>query len=106
MAKVNFVNCTPHDITLNDGTVIPASGNVARVSASFTEFDENGVCKQVFGEVQGIPEPKEGTRYIVSGLVMQASPRTDLVAPATGHPDCVRSEDKKVILSVPGFVCK
>ena len=102
----NLVNCTPHDITLNNGTTVPASGNVARVSASFTAFDENGVCKQVFGDVTGIPEPQENTLYIVSALVLAASDRTDLVAPATGHPDCVRSEDKKIILSVPGFVCK
>jgi hypothetical protein len=102
--KANFINCTPHALTLNDGTVIPASGQVARVAASFTQFDENGVCKQVFGDVQGIPAPQEGTLYIVSALVLAASDRTDLVAPATGHPDCVR--ENGMIKSVPGFVCK
>lgn len=102
--KANFINCTPHALTLNDGTVIPASGQVARVAASFTQFDENGVCKQVFGDVQGIPAPQEGTLYIVSALVLAASDRTDLVAPATGHPDCVR--ENGMIKSVPGFVRK
>lgn len=105
MEKVQFVNCTPHDLTLNDGTTHKASGVVARVSASFTDFDAEGICQQVFGEVTGIPEPKEGTLYIVSALVLAASDREDLVAPATGHPSCVRNE-KGLIVSVPGFVRK
>lgn len=99
-----FVNCTPHALTLNDGTVIAASGNVARVSASFTEFDADGVCQQVFGDVEGIPAPAENTIYIVSALVLAASDREDLVAPATGHPACVR--ENGMIKSVPGFVRK
>jgi hypothetical protein len=44
--------------------------------------------------------------YIVSALVLtaaKAAVRTDCVAPATGHPDCVRN-DKGFIVSVPGFV--
>ena len=97
---------TPHVINLNDGRAFASMG-VARVSASFTEFDENGVCRQEFGEVVGLPEPKDGVLYIVSALVLsavKAQGRTDCVAPATGHPDCKRSEDKKIILSVPGFV--
>ena len=100
-----FVNCTPHDIKLNDGTIFAASGVVARVSASYTEFDENGICQQVFGDVTGLPEPKENTVYIVSALVLAATDRQDVVAPATGHPGCVRNE-KGLIESVPGFVRK
>lgn len=96
---------TPHALTLNDGTVIPASGTVARVSASFTDFDANGVCRQVFGDVMGLPEEKEGTLIIVSALVLAASDRKDLVAPATGHEACKRDE-RGMIVSVPGFVCK
>ena len=103
--KKQFINCTPHDITLNDGTIIAKSGVVARVSASFTEFDTDGVCRQEFGDVEGLPEPKEDTIYVVSALVLAASNRKDLVAPATGHPACVRDE-KGLIKSVPGFVRK
>ena len=102
---MRFVNYTPHDLCLNDGTVIPASGQVARVAASFTGFDSDGVCKQVFGSVTGLPPQEDGVLVIVSALVMQASDRTDLVAPATGHPDCVRDEAGR-IKSVPGFVRK
>jgi hypothetical protein len=36
-------------------------------------------------------------------MVLAASNRDDLVAPATGHPDTIRNE-KGQIISVPGFV--
>ena len=65
----------------------------------------NGICQQVFGDVTGLPEPKEDTVYIVSALVLAATDRQDVVAPATGHPGCVRNE-KGLIESVPGFVRK
>ncbi|WP_314959378.1 hypothetical protein [Prevotella pallens] len=100
-----FRNLTPHPIALNDGRTFASEG-LARVSATFTSFDENGVCSQQFGEVTGLPEPTNGLLYIVSALVLTAAKaqgRTDCVAPATGHPDCVRDE-KGFIKSVPGFV--
>jgi len=101
---MTFINLTPHDLMLNDGTIIPASGTVARVSSSFTEFDGNGICRQVFGDVQGLPDPKDDTTFVVSALVLSAvKDRDDVVAPATGHPACVRDE-KGFIKSVPGFV--
>lgn len=98
-----FINLTPHAVRLNNGTEFPASGTIARVTSSFTAFDEDGVAKVVFGEVQNLPEPAENTLYIVSALVLSASKRADLVAPATGHPEAVRNE-KGQIVSVPGFV--
>ena len=102
MAK--FVNLTPHALALNSGEVIPASGQVARVKASFSEFDADGICRQVFGDVEGLPAAKEGTILIVSALVLAAlkGSRADVVAPATGHPECVR--ENGMIKSVPGFV--
>jgi hypothetical protein len=102
---MKFVNLTPHEINLNDGRKFPPSGTVARVSTSYSEFDQNGVSEVIFGVPIGLPEEEEGTLFIVSGLVASAmkGKRNDLVSPATGHPDCVRSEDKKFILSVPGF---
>lgn len=106
----DFVNMTPHAINLNDGRVFPPCGTVARVSASYSEpnvpgFAVGDVCQQVFGEVEGLPEPKPGTCYIVSALVLSAlkGSRPDVVAPATGHPKCVRNE-KGQIVSVPCFV--
>ena len=78
---------------------------MARVANTFSDFDEYGVCSVEFGDIQGLPEPQEGTLLIVSALVLSAAKaagRTDCVAPATGHPDCVRKDG--FIVSVPGFV--
>lgn len=106
MTTLNFVNCNPHAIKLNDGRVFAPSGNIARVSQSISEFDEDGIATQSFGAVEGLPAPTENTMYIVSGMVIgraQAEGRSDVVAPATGHKDCVRNE-KGFIESVPGFL--
>lgn len=105
MIMTTFKNYTPHPITLNDGREYASEG-LARVSATFSSFDENGVCTQEFGQVTGLPEPADNTLYIVSALVLTAAKsagRPDCVAPATGHPECVRDE-KGFIVSVPGFV--
>lgn len=102
---MNYINCTPHAIILNDGTSFEPSGKIARVSVEFTDFDENHVCEQKYGDVIDLPEPKNDNVYIVSALVLSAlnGVRRDVVAPATGHKSCVRN-DKGQILSVPGFV--
>ena len=101
---VKFINLTPHTVNLNDGRAFPSEG-IARVSASFSSFDENGICRQEFGALTGLPEPEEGIKLIVSAIVLSAAKaigRTDCVAPATGHPDCIR--ENGLIKSVPGFV--
>ena len=71
---MQFVNCTPHVIRLNNG------------------------------EVQGLPDPKPGTRYIVSAMVAGATNRMDVVVPATGHPECIRKDGQ--VYAVPGFIVK
>lgn len=104
-----IINLTPHAIHLNDGRSFNPSGNVARVSAQFTpnsNIDGVETFQQVFGEVENLPQPELNTFFIVSAIVLEAarrSGRTDVVAPATGHPLCVRN-DKGHIVSVPGFV--
>jgi hypothetical protein len=105
MTATTFINCTPHDIIFNDGTVFVKSGTVARVSATFSEIT-NGICDQVFGTVQDLPEPSNGTFFIVSAVVLTAAKlqgRLDCVAPATGHPAVVRNEAGHIV-SVPCFV--
>ena len=99
----NYINLCPHDIKLNDGTVYPCSGTVARVSTSFTEFNEDCICKVKYGEIENLPEPKDNTYYIVSALVLAATDRKDLIAPATSHPAVIRNEAGQID-SVPGFV--
>jgi hypothetical protein len=98
---MKFVNYTPHTIVLNDGREFKSLG-IARVEASFTDIEDD-VCTQVLGAAQGLPDAEEGVRLIVSGMVLSASSRSDLVAPATGHPLTVRN-DKGHIVSVPCFV--
>lgn len=102
---VEFINLTPHDIKLNDGTVYPATGKIARVANTFSNFC-CGISRVFYGEVENLPEPKRGTMYIVSAMVLSAENakpgRKDLIAPATGHPDCKR--ENGFIVSVPGFV--
>lgn len=97
-----FRNFTPHTIVLNDGRTFESEG-MARVTNDFTEFDKDDVCSVVYGDVTGLPAEEPGTKYIVSAMVLAASDRPDLVAPATGHPQCVRNEEG-FIVSVPGFV--
>lgn len=92
-----FVNLTPHmvNVVLPDGSVrdFPASGSVARCSQSsevIAELDGIPVTRQTFGEVQGLPAPQEGLRFIVSRLVASACPeRHDLLIPGP----LVRGED-------------
>jgi hypothetical protein len=100
---MDYANLTPHTINLNDGRSFAPSGTIARVSVSFSDIADD-CCEQSFGEVIDLPEPVEGTRFIVSGMVLAACKgRADVVAPATGHPDVIRDENRR-IKSVPGFV--
>ena len=108
LVPTKFINLTPHDIKLNDGTIYPTSGKVARVANTFSNFC-CGISKVFYGEIENLPEPEDGTYYIVSAMVLAANNskpiwrrRGDLVVPATGHPDCVR--ENGFIVSVPGFV--
>jgi hypothetical protein len=99
-----FINCTPHNINLNNGTEIKTSGISIRVSQAFGKPNNNLIAPVVWGDVKGLPEQKIDTFLIVSGFVKQAVPeRTDLVVPATGHPDTIRNA-KGHIVSVPCFI--
>lgn len=97
---MEFINCTPHDIVMNDGRVFKPSGVIPRVTQVFSDIVDD-ICISSFGEITGLPEPKTGVMYIVSSMVMAASDRKDLVAPATSHKDCVRENGR--IVSVPCF---
>lgn len=104
----NFVNLTPHAINLNNGTKFQPSGLIARVSAGYSDFDDDLICRQSYGDITGIPEQQDNVLFIVSALVLSAVKinypnRDDFVAPATGHPDCKRNEAGQIV-SVPGFV--
>lgn len=52
------------------------------------------ITKQTFGEVTGLPEPRDGVYYIVSKIVAQACPdRHDLLIPGPA----VKGEDGRPI---------
>lgn len=104
--QVTFVNLTPHAIDVvsegdNANLTIPPSGTVARVNASSEVVDRlNGidVAQSTFGPVEGLPDPCEGTIYIVSMLVGQrVVGRHDVVGPDTGPGSVVRDADGKIV---------
>ena len=98
---MELINLCPHkvDILCEDGSVltIAPSGIVPRCSQTEVKVASvNGIAitKQTYGEVYDLPDPVEGTLYIVSRMVAAAMPnRHDLVIPGpvfrdpeTGNP--------------------
>lgn len=102
---MNIVNCTKHAVRLcdNDGQLIRewAPGAVeTRVAEEF--YGTSGISipelpgkfvdlhEWSFGEVVDLPEPEEGTMFIVSAMVISALlqkgvKRPDLISPHTGR---------------------
>ncbi len=77
---MRVVNLTPHEVKIVDGgnnvvAVFPSDG-VARASQHDVLVDEINsipVVKTEFGEVLGLPEPTEGTVFIVSRITVEAA---------------------------------
>lgn len=77
---MRIVNLTPHAVKIVDGgnnvvAVFPSDG-VARASQHDVLVDEINsipVVKTEFGEVLGLPEPTEGTVFIVSRITVEAA---------------------------------
>ena len=98
---MKFLNYTPHRIKLNDGRVFDSEGSV-RVETSYSAVNDSFLCDEYLGTVKGLPDRKEGVMIIVSKMIMMLCDRSDLVCPATGHPEAVR--DSRGIVSVPCFI--
>lgn len=98
---MKFVNLTQHNLTIvfenGDDLVLPASGEVARVTFSTQQVDEiDGIpiFKTVYEpEVVGLPEPEDGTIFVVSSLAAQTVKRPDVLAPTK----LIRDDDGQVI---------
>jgi len=102
---MQIVNLTPHTINLNtSGTALEIeSSGIARVDETITS--EGSLCfgganvvpivSKTFSEVTGIPDPVEGTIYVVSSMVLSACDRDDVYAPDTG-PTAIR-EDGRIV---------
>lgn len=100
--KVKFVNLTPHSIIFVDDAgntvlTVEPSGQVARCSVTREQVDTIAgipVNKTRFGKAENLPEPQEGTIYIVSALTAQAVPeRKDVFI----TDDAVRDEQGRII---------
>ena len=96
----NIVNLTPHTIVVirdSGNVVIPASGQVARVSVSSVQdgdIDGIPVFVSKFGDVDGLPAPQDGTVFLVSTLVAgRVKDRDDIFVPN----DFVRDSDGRII---------
>ena len=97
-----FVNLTPHALNVErDGMpnlIIPASGEIARVAThrvSCGTIHPSAIAVEMpsFGDVEGLPDPVDGTYYIVSGMVLSAvQHRADVFAPG----ELVRDESGRV----------
>ena len=103
----NFINCTPHALTVEGLGTLPASGVVPRCAVVRTVAPAIAGIRttaQTTGQVTGLPEAAPDTVYIVSGMVLSAlnGTRPDVVAPDTGS-DAIRENGQ--IVAVRGFVC-
>ena len=84
MTKI--INLTPHELSfvLGDAEIkIPPSGQVARMTEKteiIGDVDGIPIIRKKFGEVEGLPEPRENTFYIASLLAAQAAKRADVLA--------------------------
>jgi hypothetical protein len=110
-----FINLTPHAISVEGVGTLPPSGIIARVGTMRTACGALGgarIVSQNFGAVEGIPAPRNGVTYIVSGMVLDALKREagpagssragrDVYAPDTG-PDAIRENGQ--IVAVRGLV--
>lgn len=98
---MKFVNLTQHDLTIvlenGDDLVLHASGEVARVAFSTQQVDEiDGIpiYKTIYEpEIVGLPEPQDGTIFVVSSLTAQTIKRPDVLAPTK----LIRDDDGQVV---------
>lgn len=114
---MTITNLTPHALVLigQDGceTVVPASGTIARVGSTpgTVEPRDGFPCMvataTVFGEVTGLPDPQDGTAFVVSGIVGSALAgrgRIDVFVPGTGPHDGARRNEAGHIVGVTRLI--
>jgi hypothetical protein len=98
-----IINLTPHEISVMVGDTmkrIPASGNVVRMSSRCERCgDINGmqIVRVNDGETRGMPEPKDGTVYIVSSVVAKTLRRKDVLSPDTSDDGVIRDGNGYII---------
>ena len=96
-----FVNLIGHDITISGYGTLPKSDNPCRVETKqriIGKLSGIPIAKTEFIKLVNLPDPEEGTYYIVSRLCMDYIPfiREDVFCVDTG-PTAVRDENGQVV---------
>ena len=109
---MRFVNCTPHEVTIRDGSGkkllnIPPYGPVVRlktISTPIMELAGISVVVHEYAEPEGLPDDLEpGDILIVSEKCLDAVRKATarkaviVVAPDTSPESAVRDEDGRII---------
>lgn len=85
---MQLVNLTPHPVTIGQVTIppeeTPARASTQREQIGSFDIEGNSTATPInivtFGNVENLPEPKQGTFYLVSRIVAEACPdRQDLL---------------------------
>ena len=96
-------NLTPHECSVMVGDSIirvPPSGKVVRLNSHCEPCGEVlgipvAICKE--GEPRGLPEPEDGTIYIVSSVVAKKVKRLDVLCPDTTDDGAIRDGNGYII---------
>jgi hypothetical protein len=96
-----FVNLIGHDITISGYGTLPKSDNPCRVDTQervIGKISGIPIVKTYFKGLGNLPDPEEGTYFIVSRIVMDYIPifREDVFCVDTG-PSAVRDQNGQVI---------
>jgi hypothetical protein len=109
MIDLDLHNFTPHEIIIEDDSevTLPEGKRTARIIYE-QEFDHsvNGIAAfyNVSGWLKGLPPKKEGTGYIVSGIVFGSIIRDDIYTPNTS-PWSVKRRGYGKVVSVKSLLC-
>lgn len=110
--KLKLVNLTPHDVVVHlengEKKVYPSVGSarVTTTSEVVGQVDGIDIVTQSYGDIEGLPKPKEGVLYIVSLVVRMAAQqqgRDDVISPDTSPQGAIR-DDAGRIIAVRRFV--
>lgn len=100
---IRIINVTPHDVNIQreDGVIITVPPSEIPARAERTQQITGSlfgvpVKKTTYSDVTGLPEPEEGTIYIVSSIILEVcSDRKDIIAPNTDG-TAIRDETGRV----------
>ena len=108
-ADIKLINLTEHDVEFHPRSlpIIPPLNRISRVY--FEQVLDHMVgpypaYRNVSGWVKGLPKPKEGIGYIVSGIVFQNVLRPDVYTPNT-QPWSVSHKQNGAVKSVKSLLC-